>query len=263
MVLMMYEIFVGVAAMQFKNKKIIITGGSSGIGEATAKLFAEQGAIVYNLDYKTPDYKHDAILTYFCDVTDYKAIEATLSEIIAKESAIDFLFANAGAHLFANIEDTTLEDIDRIINVNLKGTYYILKSVIPFMKKENKGSIVLCGSDQSLVGKGGSSIYGVTKAAIGQLTKSTAIDYAKYNIRVNCICPGTIDTPLYHHAVKTYSEKTAVSKEQVYESLAKAQPIQRVGTASEVANVVAFLLSDDAAFMTGALISVDGGYTAQ
>jgi NAD(P)-dependent dehydrogenase (short-subunit alcohol dehydrogenase family) len=113
------------------------------------------------------------------------------------------------------------------------------------------------------VGKGSSSVYGLSKAAIGQLTKSTAIDYAGHNVRVNCICPGTIDTPMVPPSIQKYHEASGLPIAEIYEQLKKAQPIQRLGSVDEVACAVAFLLSDECPFMTGALLSVDGGYTCQ
>jgi NAD(P)-dependent dehydrogenase (short-subunit alcohol dehydrogenase family) len=131
------------------------------------------------------------------------------------------------------------------------------------MKKQQCGSIVLMGSDQTFAGKASSSIYGMTKGAIGQLTKSTAIDYAAYNIRVNCICPGTIDTPLLDKAVDVFVGLTSLDKQVVYNDLNKIQPLGRIGRPEEIANAVTFLLSDENSFMTGSLVSVDGGYVCQ
>jgi NAD(P)-dependent dehydrogenase (short-subunit alcohol dehydrogenase family) len=128
---------------------------------------------------------------------------------------------------------------------------------------QKKGSIVLMGSDQTFVGKGSSSVYGMTKGAIGQLTKSTAIDYAMYNIRVNCICPGTIQTPLLDKAVDQFVGKTGLEREEVYSSLNTIQPIGRIGKPEEIAKSVKFLLSDESSFTTGSLFAVDGGYTCQ
>lgn len=119
------------------------------------------------------------------------------------------------------------------------------------------------GSDQSFVGKGKSSVYGMTKGAIGQLTKSTAIDYAPFNIKVNCICPGTIDTPLLDKAIVKFQSLTGFSSLEIQELLEKAQPINRITKPEEIANVACYLLSDENSFMTGSLIPVDGGYTCQ
>ena len=119
------------------------------------------------------------------------------------------------------------------------------------------------GSDQSFIGKGSSSVYGLTKGALAQLTKSTAIDYAPFNIRVNCICPGTIDTPLLHKSVAHFSSKSGKPIDEIDESLKTMQPMGRIGRPEEIARSVAFLLSDDSSFTTGSLLSVDGGYVCQ
>src|SRR5689334_16541524 len=119
------------------------------------------------------------------------------------------------------------------------------------------------GSDQTFAGKASSSVYGMTKGAIGQLTKSTAIDYAAYNIRANCICPSTIHTPLLYKAVDVFGGCTSSAKQAVYKDLDKVQPIGRIGKPGEIAAAVAFLLSDENSFMTGSLVSVDGGYVCQ
>jgi NAD(P)-dependent dehydrogenase (short-subunit alcohol dehydrogenase family) len=161
------------------------------------------------------------------------------------------------------MEETSDEQLDDLVSLNILGTFCTVQAVIPFMKMQKKGAIVLMGSDQSFIGKASSSVYGMTKGAIGQLTKSTAIDYAPYNIRVNCICPGTIDTPLLHKAVDRYAGITAKSKNEIYEGLNTIQPLGRIGKAEEIALVVAFLLSDENSFMTGSLVSADGGYVCQ
>jgi len=129
------------------------------------------------------------------------------------------------------------------------------------MNWKNKVAVITGASTG--IGKASSSVYGMTKGAIGQLAKSTAIDYAPYNIRVNCICPGTINTPLLHRAVEQFVDKTGTSAEEVYRSLDNVQPMGRVGKPEEIAQSVAFLLSDESSFTTGSLLAVDGGYVCQ
>lgn len=247
--------------MQWKNTVTVITGASSGIGKATLELLKKEGSLVYNLD-NTPPAQPDP---YFidCDVSNRFNVEEAIKIIYEKVNKIDFLFANAGRHLVASIEETSYEQLESLVGINLMGPFYLLKAVIPIMKQQQKGSIVLMGSDQAFVGKASSAVYGMTKGAIAQLTKSTAIDYAAFNIRVNCICPGTIQTPLLDNAVKHFVNKSGQEAAAIYASLDSAQPLGRIGQPEEIAKTVRFLLSDESSFITGALIAADGGYTCQ
>lgn len=247
--------------MNWNNKIAIVTGATTGIGKATKELLRSNGCIVYNLDLNTPsDTDPNFIQT---NVSKKEEVNAGVQSIVEKEGRIDFLFANAGVHLFATLEETSYEQLESIVGINVLGVFYLLKAVIPVMKAQQKGSIVLMGSDQVFVGKASSSVYGMTKGAIGQLTKSTAIDYAPFNIRVNCICPGTINTPLLDKAVAHFSSKTGTPADEVYRSLDGVQPMGRIGKPEEIARSVAFLLSDESSFTTGSLFAVDGGYVCQ
>lgn len=247
--------------MNWNNTVTIITGAGSGIGKATCDLIRSNGGKVYNLDVLEPAESDPFFVK--CDVSKLSDIEKSIEYVFKKESKIDFVFSNAGIHLFATLEETSIEQLEKVVSVNLLGTFYLLKSVIPIMKKQMKGSIVLMGSDQSIVGKASSSVYGMTKGAVGQLTKSTAIDYAPFNIRVNCVCPGTIQTPLLDRAVEQFSSKSGIESKDVYASLNTVQPLGRIGHPDEIAKAVMFLLSDESSFMTGSLVSVDGGYVCQ
>ncbi|HET6724046.1 MAG TPA: SDR family oxidoreductase [Chitinophagaceae bacterium] len=245
--------------MDWKDKIVVITGASTGIGKATREFLECKGATVYNLDI------HDTSDPQFikCDVRIKDAIKNALAKVHGVEKRIDMLFANAGIHLFATMEETSDEEFENLLAINIRGTFYTVKYVLPYMKAQGKGSILLMGSDQSSVGKASSSVYGMTKGAIVQLTKSTAIDYAKFGIGVNCIGPGTINTPLLHKAVDHFSRITGTDKREVYKSLDGVQPLGRIGLPEEIAATAAFLLSDESSFTTGALFPVDGGYIAQ
>lgn len=249
--------------MDWKNKVAVITGAGTGIGKATGDLLRAEGCIVYNLDLAEQQAGDSSAHFITCDVRDRQAIRSAMETVYQREKRIDFLFANAGIHLFASMEDTTDEEFDNVTATNILGTFYTVKYALPYMKAQKKGSIVLMGSDQSFVGKAQSSVYGLTKGAIAQLAKSTAIDYAAYNIRANCICPGTIDTPLLHKAVKRFTTLNAADEADVYNALNATQPLGRIGRAEEIARVVAFLLSDENSFMTGSVVSADGGYVCQ
>ena len=247
--------------MKFEKEVAIVTGGTTGIGNATCVKLIQEGATVYNLDIS--DSNTEGLVFIKCDVRNYVEVQNAVKFIYEKEGKIDLLFANAGVHMSGNIEETCINDFENVLSINLKGLFYTVKEVIPIMRKQQKGSIVLTGSDQSFIGKGDSSVYGLTKGAIAQFTKSTAIDYAQFNIRINCICPGTIETPLLTKAVEGFDTLTKLGKDTIYKMLEEAQPIKRIAKPEEIANVVSFLLSNESSFMTGALIAADGGYTCQ
>ncbi|MFA6409709.1 MAG: SDR family oxidoreductase [Gammaproteobacteria bacterium] len=246
----------------FVGKIVVITGGSTGIGAAAAKKFVEQGAKVYVLGMNKPSNIGDYLQFIKCDVTKYADIRFAIQKIFNLENRIDHLFANAGAYLIANIEETSVDDLNNIIDINLKGVFLVLKEVLPIMRVQGYGSIVVTGSDQSFIGKPNSAIYGATKGAIGLLTKGVGIDYAQFGIRINCVCPGTTETPMYNKAIEAICRKNNISKDVISKKLAEAQPMGRIGKPEEVAEMVLFLCSDKSSFTTGALYSVDGGFTA-
>src|SRR5262245_10015707 len=243
-----------------KKQIAVITGATTGIGQATKELLRERGCTVYNLDLALPESDPHFIK---CDVRNSDAVNKAIAEIKQREGRINMLFANAGKHHVATLENTDDSILNELIDINIKGVFFTLRAVIPIMKEQKSGSIVIMGSDQCFIGKGSSAVYGLTKGAMGQLTKSTAIDLAPYGIRVNCICPGSIDTPLIHRAVDQFTQETGKSHSEVMTIVEQAQPMARLGNPLEIAHAVAFMLSDQASFMTGALMSVDGGYIAQ
>ena len=243
----------------FKDKVGLVVGGASGMGNAVVRLLAQEGCRTHVLDVTaTADGVFQA-----CDIRDYEQVRRCVQNVVDQERRIDVLFVAAGVHLFANIEDTSIDEFERVLSINLKGPFYVLKAVLPLMRQQRYGNVVLMGSDQVFVGKGSSAVYGMSKAALGQFTKSSAIDYAPYNVRVNCICPGTIDTPMLAPSIERFHQTSGLPIADIYEMLRTAQPIQRLGTPEEIGKVVVFLLSDECQFMTGALVSADGGYTCQ
>lgn len=236
----------------------IITGGSSGIGLAICKLLTENNYLVFNLDLKPGEFGEHIP----CDMTDFDQVTRSI-EVISQKHTINTLISNAGIHFSANIENTTEQDFDNVLSLNVKGAFAAVKAVLPNMKANNSGSIVLMASDQALIAKHNSFVYNMSKAALASMAKTTALDYAAYNIRANAVCPGTIETPLYHQAIDNYCQRSGANKDEVNAEEAAMQPLGRVGQAEEVAELVLFLASDKATFITGSLQLIDGGYTCQ
>jgi len=240
------------------KKTCIVTGGSSGIGLSIVKLFLANNYQVFNLDIVDGSYGEFRQ----CDVTDHQQVKDIISTI-AKQSAIDVLISNAGIHYSANIENTTEQQLDKMFSLNVKGAYSAIQAVLPSMKTHNKGAIILMASDQALVAKQNSFAYNLTKTSLASMAKTTALDYAAFNIRANAVCPGTIETPLYHQAIDNYCKKSGADKEQIHIEEQSLQPLNRLGRPEEVAELVLFLASDKATCITGSLQVIDGGYTAK
>ena len=240
------------------KKTCIVTGGSSGIGLSIVQLFLKNNYQVFNLDLQTSEYGDFCQ----CDITDLEEVNNIISEI-AKTHTIDVLVSNAGIHYSANIENTSECDLDRVFSINVKGAFAAIKAVLPNMKANKQGAIILISSDQAIIGKQNSFAYNLSKTALASMAKTTALDYAQFNIRANAVCPGTIETPLYHQAIDNYCQKSGADKNKIHQEEANLQPLGRLGQPEEVAELVLFLASDKAKFITGSLQVIDGGYTAQ
>ncbi|KZN58294.1 oxidoreductase [Pseudoalteromonas luteoviolacea CPMOR-1] len=237
----------------------IITGGSFGIGKAIVEKLLNQNYRVFNLDIVHSDlgeYRQ-------CDVSQVEQVKQAIHSIVEDTGRVDALISNAGKHLSATIENTDEATLDALFALNVKGAYAAIQAVLPAMKTQRDGKIVLISSDQAHVGKPNSFAYNLSKHALASMAKTTALDYAQYNIRANAVCPGTIETPLFHNAIDRYCAQSGADKTAVVAEEAALQPLGRLGQPNEIAALVAFLLSDDAAFITGSLQTIDGGYTAR
>ncbi|KAB2684152.1 MULTISPECIES: SDR family NAD(P)-dependent oxidoreductase [Brucella/Ochrobactrum group] len=246
--------------MRFDGKVAIVTGGASGIGEATVRAFIREGANVVIADYSEHGQQlvnelaggSERALFVKTDVTDTKAVQALIAKTVETYGRLDIMFANAGIAADGPIDELDEAAWQKTIDINLTGVYLCDKYAIDQMRSQGGGVIVNCGSIHSHVGKSGVTAYAAAKGGVKLLTQTLAIDYGAQNIRVNAVCPGYIDTPLLKDI-----------PEDQKEALVALHPIGRLGRAEEVASVVLFLASDEASFVTGASILVDGGYTAQ
>lgn len=253
---------------RFVGKGVIVTGGASGIGKATAERFMAEGAKVAIFDVSEKNGRsalaelrgkgYDPLLLTG-DVTKSKDVKRMVKQAKDALGSIDVLFNNAGILVEGTIEEVTEEDWDRIIAVNVKGVFLMAKAVIPIMLKQKKGAIVNNASCSGLVGDRNAIAYNTSKGAVVLMTKCLALDYARKNIRVNCVCPGEIDTPMFRQEAKARGLPVKEYRKQ----LSEYHPIGRLGLPEEVASAVAFLASNEAEFIIGAAFSVDGGYTCQ
>ncbi len=249
------------------NKVAVITGAASGIGEATAIRFAEEGARVVIVDIDTKGSQHladhirglggDAAIVE-CDVSQEDSVKALVSAIDSQYGEVHVLFNNAGIDVAGGkLAEYPVELWDRIMSVDLRGTFLVSKYMIPLMLESTGGrSIINCSSVSGLLADFDRSAYNAAKGGITNLTRTMAIDYGRLGIRVNSIAPGTIDTPL---VAKIFGGEVGRKFKAAYE---KIDPLGRLGTSREVANVVLFLASDESSYVTGECITIDGGHMA-
>jgi NAD(P)-dependent dehydrogenase (short-subunit alcohol dehydrogenase family) len=251
--------------LSFENKVALVTGAASGMGLATAQAFAEAGAAVVLADFKEHALKaevhklleagHKAIAVR-CNVSDETQVKQMVDRAVSEFGRLDAAFNNAGIMLPAvDTADSTGAEFDRLTAINLKGVWNCLKYELLQMRKQESGAIVNNSSIGGLVGIPGRAIYHATKHGVLGLTKSAALEYAARGIRINAVCPGTINTPMVQ-------EMLAKEPDAMKEILTN-QPSKRIGEPAEVASAVLWLCSPGASFVVGHALAVDGGYTVQ
>ena len=251
---------------RLEGKVAFITGAAQGIGRTTAVLFAREGAKVALVDKDGPGVAAIAkeisgaggrATGMACDISKQSEISGAIADARRTFGALHVLVNNAGVTLTRPFVHTTDEEIDILVGVNLKGTIFASQAAIPHMIEAGGGSIVHDASNAGLVGRPWQSVYGATKAGIVSLTKSMALSHAKDKIRVNCICPGSIDTPMLRGALASSG-----NFEENWRKTELVIPLGKIGEAEDIAKATLFLASDEAKYITGIALPVDGGRTA-
>jgi NAD(P)-dependent dehydrogenase (short-subunit alcohol dehydrogenase family) len=245
-----------------EGKVAAITGGGSGIGKAVSKVFARQGAVVHILDMseqnalevsKEIEAEGGKAVVHFCDVSNQQQVK----EVFGKIGDLKLLVNNAGIAHIGNAENTSEEDFDRIYRVNVKGVYNCLHAAVPLMKANSGGAIVNLASIAAIIGIPDRFAYSMSKGAIYAMSLSVARDYLSAGIRSNTISPARVHTPFVDGFIaKNYPGKEA----EMFEKLSKSQPIGRMGSVEEIANLILYLCSDEASFITGNDYPIDGGF---
>lgn len=248
------------------NKIALITGGGSGIGRAIALLFAAEGARIAVAGRRADPLSEVAAEIYntggeclavSCDVTDSHSVARALENTLARYGRLDVVVNSAGAVIAANAEGTSDAEWQRLIGVNLTGTFFVCRAAIPHLRRTGGGSIINIGSVYGLVGNEQRAAYAAAKGGVTTLTRALAVDHGRDKIRVNCICPALVETELARIIMDAAPDPAAARASRLTKI-----PLGRFGTAEDVAHLALYLASDESSWMTGAALPLDGGYTA-
>jgi len=253
--------------MRFQGNVAAVTGGAAGIGQATAVAFAREGAAVAIVDKDQAQGEVVAneikeqggdVLIVPTDIALENEVQRMVEEVTRLWGRLDILVNNAGIYYQADVVDTPSDVWDNILAVNLSGAFLCTKYAVPVMIGGGGGVVINIASEAGLVGIKGQVAYNVSKGGMIALTRSCAVDLAERGIRVNCVCPGTSDTPLVREAVNRAPDPATARR-----ALEEVRPLNRLGKPEEIAAAILYLASSEAGYATGAILSVDGGYTAQ
>jgi NAD(P)-dependent dehydrogenase (short-subunit alcohol dehydrogenase family) len=248
--------------MRLQRRTAIITGAGSGIGRASAKLFAEEGALLALVDRDAAGLQETQSLvgeatTHVGDVGDAAFAETVVGEVIARYGRLDILMTAAGFSCGGTVLTTSLEDWDAVFRANVGGTWLWARAAVPQMQRQNSGSIITLASQLAMAGGKGNSAYIAAKGAIVSLTRTMAVDFATDGIRVNAIAPGAIDTPMLRRSFARHAHP-----DEVRDASRNRHAMKRFGAAEEIAQTALHLASDASSFTTGTVMVVDGGWLA-
>ena len=258
--------------MRVKDKVVMITGAGSGIGRATAVLFAREGAILHLSDIDEQGLREtsdqiregrDRVTSARLDVTRYGDVKKAVDAVIEKDGRIDVLIVNAGVVRVGPVEEFSEEDYDLLVAVNLKGTFFTCKAAVPHFKRQRSGTIITLASVAAHIGQNNHANYCSTKAGVLGFTKALALDMAPYGVRVNSVSPGATDTPMLQSDVAKEAKQRGVSYEAVKKEFEEQGVLGRWAEPEEIATGILFLATDDASYMTGADLRLDGGWTTR
>lgn len=257
-------------ADSFEGKVAIVTGGSSGIGMAAAAALAERGASVTlsGLEQSEVDRAVAALESVgrvrgiVADVADETAVADLVDQAAGEDGGLDVLVTAAGIQRYGTATDTALSEWDQVQTVNLRGTFLAIKHALPHLRRRSASSIVLVSSVQAFVSQANVVSYAASKGGLNSLMRAVAIDEAAHGVRVNAVCPGSVDTPMLRAAARRFSDGTDSGVTAVLDAWGRAHPLGRLAKPAEVAEVIAFLAGDRASFITGVSLPVDGGLLA-
>jgi NAD(P)-dependent dehydrogenase (short-subunit alcohol dehydrogenase family) len=245
--------------LPLENRVALVTGGTGGIGTAICKRLAKEGAVVIAADRHAPNVElPDGIFFHDLDVTQEDSVTKLMDSVEYNQGKIDILVNAAGIEIEKTIEDTSLDDWNRIFAVNVTGTFLVSKYALPLMRKTGAGSIINFGSYDGFIADPQLAAYCATKGAVHALTKAMACDHGPENIRVNAICPGYIDTPMLQ---SFFGDSGDI--ESLQQAVRDVHPMRRYGTPDDIAGLVNWLAGDEARYASGQLWVLDGGLSAQ
>jgi NAD(P)-dependent dehydrogenase (short-subunit alcohol dehydrogenase family) len=251
--------------MRLENKVAIITGGGDGIGQAAAVLFGKEGASVAIADINLEKANNTLnmikasngkAMVVQVDVTKADSVEKMVKDVIKAYGRIDILVNNAAVFIEATVLNTSEKDWDNIMAINLKGIFLCCKYTIPEMIKAKKGSIVNIGSEAGITGFKNQTAYDASKGGVVNMTRAMALDFAEYNVRVNCVCPGTTETPMVKQAIAVAPDPVQARRNF------SSRPLLRLGRPEEIAAGILYMASDESPYATGSILAIDGGKTA-